>query len=458
MALHMQDEQTIVAQCSPKGVGAIGLIRISGINAVRIADEISQFSGTKKLSDQSSHTIHYGKIVDSQGSAIDAVLFLLMRAPKTFTGQDTVEITCHNNPFILEAIIACAIKAGARLADAGEFTKRAVINKKIDLIQAEAIKDLIHANSQEGLKRSLAQLEGTLSHDIHAFEQDLVKALALSEASFEFIDEESMEFGIQIKELVSNVIAQIAQLQKSFAQQKQIREGIRIALVGSVNAGKSSLFNALIGSDRAIVTSQAGTTRDVIEAGLYKEGLYWTLIDTAGLRKTNDTIEGAGIERSYKEAKKADIILLVIDGSAKLSTSEKEVYNDLLSLYTSKIIPVHSKSDMPQIDHDLFSNHLKVSSHQDDSIAALDQAIKAKIADLFMNDGSAHLLTTRQHGLLLALYQKLNMILPLLKKDIAYELVSHHLQEALSGLAELTGKSISEQGMDAVFRDFCVGK
>ena len=286
----------------------------------------------------------------------------------------------------------------------------------------------------------------------------LVKALALSEASFEFIDEESMEFGSQIKNIITGVTDQIAQLRKSFAQQKQIREGVRIALIGSVNAGKSSLFNTLIGSDRAIVTNQAGTTRDVIEAGLYKDGLYWTLIDTAGLRQTKDTIEAAGIERSYKEAQKADIVLLVIDGTAQLRTAEKAVYRNLLEQYESKIITIQSKSDMPGINQNLTTDYLKVSAYQPESISKLDHMLKAKVSKLFAQDGSAHLLTTRQHSLLLALDQKLGTILPLLEGLIEYELVSHHLQEALSGLAELTGKSISEQGMDTVFREFCVGK
>lgn len=458
MSLHIQDEQTIVAQCSPKGAGAIGLIRISGIDAVHIAETISRLSSSKKLSRQASHTIHYGKVIDAQGAPIDSVLFLLMRGPKTFTGQDTVEITCHNNPFIIEAILARAIQAGARLAHPGEFSKRAVINKKIDLIQAEAINDLIHANSQEGLKRSLAQLEGTLSHHIYALEQKLVKALALSEASFEFIDEESMEFGTQIKKALLEVISNIAQLKQSFAQQKQIREGVRIAFIGSVNAGKSSLFNAFIGSDRAIVTNQAGTTRDVIEAGIYKDGLYWTLIDTAGLRHTDNTIELAGIERSYKEAHKADIVLLIVDGSKGLSSAEKEVYKNLMAQYGSKIIAIQSKSDMPQMDQSLFAKKLLASCNRPDSVLAVKKAIQEKVTALFEQDGSAHLLTTRQHNLLLALEQKLTQILPFVEGEISYELLSHHLQEALSGLAELTGKSISEQGMDAVFREFCVGK
>lgn len=458
MSLHMHDEQTIVALCSPKGSGAIALIRISGKNAIQIADAISKFSGSKQLSDHPTHTIHYGKVIDSRGATIDAVLFLLMHGPKTFTGQDTVEITCHNNPFLIESITTQAIQAGARLAQAGEFTKRAVVNKKIDLIQAEAINDLIHANSQEGIKRSLAQIEGTLSHHINEIEQELVKALALSEASFEFIDEESLEFGIQIKKMITTVIANIAKLQQSFAQQKQIREGVRIAFIGSVNAGKSSLFNSIIGSDRAIVTSQAGTTRDVIESGLYEHGLYWTLIDTAGLRQTNDTIESAGIERSYKEAHKADVVLLIVDGSRELTSQELEVYNRLIQDYDSKIILVRSKSDFPQKARKLPSEQVSISCNQPDSVQNLKKIIQGKIANLFKTEGSAHLLTNRQHGLLLALEQKLTQIIPLLEGDLAYELISHHLQDALSELTELTGKSVSEQGMDAIFREFCVGK
>ncbi len=458
MSLHMHDEQSIVAQCSPKGSGAIGLIRITGINAIQIADSIAQLADTKQLSNHSTHTIHYGKVVDNKGVVIDTVLFLLMHGPKTFTGQDTVEITCHNNPFIIESIIAQAISAGARLAQAGEFTKRAVINKKIDLIQAEAINDLIHANSQEGLKRSLSQLKGTLSHHIHNIEQQLIKALALSEASFEFIDEESLEFGDQIKEIVTSTLSAISKLRKTFSQQKQIREGVRIALIGSVNAGKSSLFNSIIGSSRAIVTNQAGTTRDVIEAGLYEKSLYWTLIDTAGLRQTNDVIEAAGIERSHNEAHKADIILLVVDGSRHLTAQEIIVYNDLLNKYKTKSLIVYTKSDLSQHAQILGDGRISISCTLPNSVKSLKKELLAKVDHLLKIEESPHLLTHRQHNLLLGLEQKLGLIMPHFEKDLAYELISHHLQEALSGIGEITGKTISERGMDAVFRDFCVGK
>src|SRR4030095_14785912 len=241
--LYSKSHDIIIAQCTPHGSGAIALLRLSGDNAVTIADAISSLPDGKKLSTQLTHTIHYGWVIDAHGNHIDQVLFLLMRAPHTFTGNDTVEITCHNNPFIIQNILSAAIAAGARLAQEGEFSRCAVENNKIDIIQAEAINDLIHANTQLALKQSLSQLRGSFTQYISAIEKQLIKALALSEASFEFIDEEHMEFNLQIKEIIDEILTTSTTLKTSFNQQQQIRQGIRIAIIGSVNAGKSSLFN-----------------------------------------------------------------------------------------------------------------------------------------------------------------------------------------------------------------------
>ena len=452
------DEQSIIAQCSPKGAGALAILRLTGSDAIAIADRISHFSGNKTLATQSSHTIHYGKVIDAKKNGIDTVIFLLMHGPKTFTGQDTVEITCHNNPFIIEAIINRAIETGARIAQPGEFTRRAVINNKMDLIQAEAINDLIHANSQEGLKRSLSQLEGSLSHAIHSIEQKLVQALALSEASFEFLDEEDLEFHKQIETILQEIMDKISHIRSSFEQQKQIRQGVRIALIGSVNAGKSSLFNRLFGSNRAIVTSQAGTTRDVIEAGLYRDGLYWTIIDTAGLRQADDHIEKEGIKRSYQEAEKADIILLIKDSSRPLSQEEIAIYSEIEQRHLSKIISLYSKADMVFKGFIPDPQSLHISVHDSHSTDQLTEKIQAKIKALFETDGSNYLLTQRQNSLLIRLENKLQEVQSLIQSDCQYELVSHQLNDALSDLSELTGKTISEAAMDAVFREFCVGK
>ncbi len=452
--LLSHDEQTIIAQCTPRGSGAIALLRICGINAIEIADRISNLASGKKLKDLPSHTIHYGSIVN-QSSVADNVLFLLMRGPKTFTGQDTVEITCHNNQFIIEEINALAIRAGARLAQEGEFSKRAVMSGKIDVIQAEAINELIHAQTQMALKQSLAQLEGSFSQWLATLEKDLLKALALCEASFEFLDEE-MEFAPQIMQLITSVQNKITSIKKTFNQQQHIRQGIRVAIIGSVNAGKSSLFNALLNQNRAIVNAQAGTTRDVIEAGLFKNGNYWTLVDTAGLRQTDDIIEQEGIKRSLEEAHKADIIILAYDSSREITIQENIVYDQINEQYAHKIIQVFTKADAAiSTAHDT----LFVSSQNRKNIDSLEQRIEQKIATLFASIESPFLLNQRQHNLLLALEQKLTDITIMLsQKPVAYELLSIHLNDAIAHLAELSGKAISEAGMDMIFREFCIGK
>ncbi len=460
MSFSNSFNQPIIAQCTPSGNGAIALLRLSGNNAFTIADIISSLPSKQKLSAQPTHTIHYGHVIDAHDNHIDQVLFLTMHAPHTFTGDDTIEITCHNNPFIIQNILDAALVAGARMAQEGEFSRCAVLNNKIDIVQAEAINDLIHANTQLALKQSLSQLEGSFTQWITIIEKQLIKALALSESSFEFLDEENMEFNLQIKEIIERLLANIAQLQTTFNQQQQIRSGIRIAIIGSVNAGKSSLFNALLNQERAIVTNIAGTTRDVIEAGLYKNGNYWTLIDTAGLRSTNDIIEQMGIERSREQAHKADIILLVFDGSQPLSSSEKQVYQELIDAYHDKIIIVCNKSDLPQHQSALLSNTktYAISSLDKKSIYSLEIAIQEKITSLFHSISSPFLLNQRHFNSLTSLAQKLHIIATMLTDKPSYELISYHLNDALATLSELTGKTISEAGMDAVFREFCVGK
>jgi tRNA modification GTPase len=454
-------DQPIIAQCTPQGSGAIALLRLSGNNALAVADIISALPNKKKLSAQTTHTIHYGYVIDANQNHLDQVLFLVMLAPHTFTGENTVEITCHNNPFIIQNILQAAITAGARMACEGEFSRQAVHNNKIDILQAEAINDLIHANTQLALKQSLSQLEGSFTQWITLIEKQLIKALALSDASFEFLDEENMQFNAQIKDLIEHVHVTIATLKDTFNQQQQIRNGIRIAIIGSVNAGKSSLFNALLNKERAIVTNIAGTTRDAIEAGLYKNGNYWTLIDTAGLRKTDDVIEQMGIIRSREEAYKADIILLVFDGSTILSAAETAVYQELIDSYDDKVIIVINKTDLLQQENSIINNSkpiYAVSAQNKTTIVALEHAIQNKITTLFASIGSPFLLNQRHFNALLALENNLVTISNMLTPNTSYELVSYHLNDALSTLSELTGKTISEAGMDAVFREFCVGK
>lgn len=458
MTIFARDEQAIIAQCTPKGSGAIALLRISGLNALEIATSISKFIHKKRLDTLPTHTIHFGYVIDQSGKHIDQALFFIMHAPKTFTGQDTVEITCHNNPFIISDIITAAIFAGARIAEHGEFARRAVLNNKIDLLQAEAINELIHANTSIALKQSMAQLEGSLSCWITEIEDSLLQALTLTEASFEFLDDE-ISFGPQITEIIDTISKKIKTICKSLEQQKQIRNGIRIVILGSVNAGKSSLFNAILAKERAIVTNIPGTTRDTIEAGLYKDGNYWTLIDTAGIRQTDDLIENQGIERSLKEAILADIIILVIDGSRRLLKEERAFYETCITQHNKKIILVRNKIDKALDNQDsIGQTYIDCSCNTKQNIDIIEKAIAEKIVALFNLVDAPFLLNERQTHLLLTVDQKLNLIKSMMQEPIQYELVSTDIRDTLTLTSEFTGKTMSERSMDQIFKTFCVGK
>lgn len=454
-------QQTIVAQCTPMGTGALALLRVSGINTLKIVSQISILASGDSLANAPSHTIHYGKIVDSQQELIDQVLFFVMHGPKTFTGEHTVEISCHNNIFIIEAIIAQIISHGGRLAQNGEFTQRAVLNNKIDLLQAEAIQEILAANTQQALKNSLAQLNGSFSQIMRGIEDSLLHTLALSEASFEFLDEEYLEFSMQIKDRIAQVCSAIKHLKNQFNQQLQIRQGFKIAIIGSVNTGKSSLFNRLIGSSRAIVSATPGTTRDSIEAGLYKKGAYWTLTDTAGLRSTDDLIEQEGISRSFEQAHLADLIILTLESSRPLSDQEESIYSSLLEKYPTKIIPVLTKTDLPRacLLPALVHDPICVSSTHNQGFEKLEESIVKKLDLLCKQSDTPFLLNKRHYTALLELEGELNCIEPLLlSPQVPFELISLHLGQAIANIAQLTGKSISESAMDAVFKTFCVGK
>lgn len=455
--MFSRDDETIVAQCTPSGNGALALIRLSGINAREIVSGLSICTSGKKINDVPTHTVHVGWVLGNNQEHIDQVLFLVMHGPRTFTGQDTIEITCHNNPFIIEAIITRAIAHGARIAQAGEFTKRAYLNKKIDLVQAEAINELINAHTQEALNKSLAQLEGSFSHWIATVQDGLLQALTLCEASFEFL-EEDINFDDQIKDLITQTLADIQTAQEQYQHQQQIKEGVRVALIGSVNAGKSSLFNALINKERAIVTEIAGTTRDTIEASVYKNNGYFTFIDTAGLRQTHDQIEQEGIKRSIQEADKADVVLLVIDSSTPLSTQEELAYRDLFAQYAQKTIVVATKHDIQKYGPVLEAPCVTVSSTTGYNIEPLMHAIIKKTEVLTQQCALPFLINKRQHQLLHELKKNLLQLQDITQQTIEYELVSIHLHDALEKLTELTGKTISELSLDAIFKNFCVGK
>lgn len=459
-----KDQETIVALSTPRGSGAIGVIRLSGNNAVKITDAIAKLSSLQHLTDQPTHTIHHGFVVNANGERLDEVLFSLMKAPKTFTGQDTVEISCHNNQFIIDNILQAAIVAGARHAGPGEFTMRGFLHGKFDLVQAEAINEIIHAPAEKILQGALAQLKGSLSERFVTVEGLIVELLTLCEASFEFLEEEQrdLDFAAITQGKITAILGIIEETKKHFSIQQHLKNGIRIALIGSVNAGKSSLFNALLGNDRAIVTEVAGTTRDSIEANLYKDGYFWLLVDTAGLRKTGDFIEQQGIERSYAQALQADVVLLVIDGSRAPTLEEQAMYTTMVDQYGSKTIVILNKNDLALnntvaalVEHLM---PLTVSTTTHTGIHTLETAIKQKIEQLFSLQQTTFVLSQRQFNCLREIEQKLLYIASSLADQVQYELVAYELKDLLEKVCELTGKHISEEVLDTVFSKFCVGK
>jgi len=460
MMLH-QDEEIIIAQCTPQGIGALALLRICGNKALEFATKLAHLPSGRALHENPSHTIHFGWVQDVQGNYIDQVMFLLMRGPKTFTGQDTVEITCHNNPLIIEQIIDRALQLGARKAVSGEFAKRAVLYGKIDLLQAEAIHDLIIAPTEQAVKASLAQVQGTLSSWMRSLEHQILKIIAYTEASFEFLDEE-LTFEQEILDMLSELCDQTDELLQTYDKQHYIKEGIKIALIGSVNVGKSSLFNALLKKQRSIVTDIAGTTRDTIESGMVYEGNFITFVDTAGLRDTQDMVEKQGIDRSFLETHVADILLLVFDVTKNLTLQETALYQEILQKYPDKIIIVYNKIDAQDHVYPNFISEqnsiISVSAHTQENIFELQKEIIQKMNALLGQGKIAYVLNKRQYDILQSFYAKLQQIYKRAQQHIDYELLATELKDCLELLAELTGKDVREAVLDAVFKGFCVGK
>lgn len=460
-----KDQESIIAQTTSKGSGAIAMLRISGQNSFSIVSKISKLSSKKKILELKTHTIHHGYIYDND-EIIDEVLFFLMRAPKTFTGQDTIEISCHNNQFIIEHILELAINTGARMALPGEFTQRAYLNNKIDLIQAESINEIIGAQTQLSLRKSMSQLKGSLSNFFSEIEENLFSLLVIVEGSFEFFEEELSDFDINnlIKKNIEDLLKKLNELKNNFNQQQQIKDGIKISLIGTVNAGKSTLFNALLKKDRAIVTDIAGTTRDIIEASVYKNGNFWQLTDTAGLRLTDDFIEKKGIERSLEQAALADIILLVFNSSVEMLNEQILIYKKIAEKHSKKIIPILNKIDiknhsaLQKIKEEFKFNFQQVCGKNRFGLDNLENLIEEKIQKLFVQLNSPFLLNKRQYSFILELIKGLEFVKKELLGNMEYELIAYHIKDMLNNISDLTGKNINEKMLDKIFSDFCIGK
>jgi tRNA modification GTPase len=455
----MLDTHTIVALSTPQGTGAIGVIRLSGAEAFAITDKV--FRG-KKLSDQPSHTIHYGHIVDGP-QTIDEVMVALFRAPKSFTTENVVEISCHGSPFIIEQIIRLLISAGARAAKPGEFTLRAFLHGRIDLSQAEAVADLIASQSAAAHDIAIQQMRGGFAKQIRALRQELIDFAALIELELDF-SEEDVEFANREKllALLQQTEQVILPLAESFKLGNVIKQGVNTAIVGKPNAGKSTLLNTLLNEDRAIVSAIPGTTRDTIEETININGIIFRFIDTAGLRETTDEIEQIGVNKSYTTIEQASVLLYLTDGS-QLQTIE-QFHQEIIAANTFNTphLLVVNKADLlqPDLAHIITqtANTLLISAKNKTGITALREALYQLVAGSHRLEDQT-IVTNLRH------YQSLqNALLALrdtkaaINNQISTELAALDLRRALEALGEISGDVTNDEILGSIFSKFCIGK
>lgn len=454
---------TIAAISTPPGEGAISIVRMSGEEAVSIAQKV--FSG-KDLTQAKSHTINYGHIVDPKThEEIDEVMVSLMLAPKTFTREDVVEINCHGGIVATNRILQLLLVNGARLADPGEFTKRAFLHGRIDLTQAESVMDLIRAKTDRSMKIALNQLDGNLSHLIDSLRKDILDVLAQVEVNIdypEYDDVEEMTTKL-LKEKAIEIKQRIEQLLKTASQGKIMREGLATALVGRPNVGKSSLLNHLLHEDKAIVTDVAGTTRDVIEEYVNVSGVPLKLIDTAGIRETDDKVEKIGVERSKKAIEQSDLVLLVLNAAESLTKEDLELIrltNDKKRIIILNKTDLEEKLDRKELAK--ISENAPVyatSILKNEGVEALEEAISKLFFNGIENSQSTVMVTNARHIALLKKAQNsLDSVLEGISSGMPVDLVQIDMTEAWNLLGEITGESYEDELLDQLFSQFCLGK
>ncbi|NGX45729.1 MAG: tRNA modification GTPase MnmE [Chlamydiae bacterium] len=447
-------ESTIVALATPPGEGGIAIIRLSGNEAEAIANQI--FSGD--VTSYPTHTAHLGKVVSESGAVIDEALLLIMRAPRSFTGEDTVEVQCHGGSLIARKILNRCIGAGARMAQPGEFSYRAFMNGKLDLAQAEAVQHLIGAKNEHALSAASHQLSGALSSKIRAIQSALVDTAAILEAWVDF-PEEGLEFASfeEVIQALENAKEMITTLAATFHEGRKLHEGLTLCLAGLPNVGKSSLMNGLLGHERAIVTEIAGTTRDLLQEELSLVGLHFRLIDTAGLRNTEEIIEKEGIRRSRAAMEEADLILLVIDASKAL-TEEEELL--LASAPTSKTLVVWNKIDLPhKIPPCSLTHQVALSAKTGRGLDALRNALEAMVWKEGPPSKEEVVLTEQRHKAAIDdALASLNRLIEGLKEGVSAEFVAADMRATLNALGTIIGSDITDDILSAIFSKFCVGK
>ncbi len=449
----MQD--TIAAISTTMGVGAISIIRVSGDNSINIVSKI--FKG-KNLNKVSSHTINYGYIIDAE-NIIDEVLVTVMKAPKTFTKEDIVEINTHGGIAITNKVLELLLNNGCRLAEPGEFTKRAFLNGRIDLIEAEGVMDLINAKTEKSRKLAINQVNGEVSNLIKKLRKKILELLANIEVNIDYPEYEDIEeiTNNKISQSIELIEKEIKNILSKSEDSKFIKEGIKTVIVGSPNVGKSSILNRLLNEEKAIVTDVAGTTRDIVEGIIQIDGIILNIIDTAGIRETNDIVESIGVKKSLDLIEEADLILYVLNNNEELSIEEKNMLDKLKNKNTILIV---NKVDLSnKLDLKYLNDYIEMSIKDDKGIDELKEKIKKmfNLERIEQNDYT-YLSSARSISLLKKCLEHLNSVKEGINNNVPIDMVEIDLKNIWSTLGEIIGETYTDELIDQLFSQFCLGK
>ena len=456
------NNDNICALATPAG-GAIGIVRVSGPEAISITNSIFN----KDISLVKPNTVHYGEIIDKDGSTIDDVLVTVYRAPHSYTGEDSAEISCHGSAYILNKVVHTLIDAGCRQAEPGEYTKRAYLNGKMDLSQAEAVADLVSATNRASHKMALSQLKGHFSSELSILRDQLLKITSLLELGLDFSDHEELEFADrgELMQLAKKIHQRITTLAKSFETGNALKEGIPVAIIGKTNVGKSTLLNQLLHEDKAIVSDIHGTTRDVIEDTTEINGITFRFIDTAGIRQTEDKVEQLGIERTFKKIDEATLILWLIDSIP----SFEEIKNIQERCTDKKLIIVINKIDSNDSSANNIINqlsttaptlqHLEISAKLGTNISQLEQTLYKAANIPEINENSVIVTSARHYEALTHANESITRVIDAMEADLSGDLISEDLRICLEQLSEITGGQITpNEVLGNIFQHFCIGK
>ena len=464
----MENNHTIAAISTAMAESGIGIVRMSGEEAFAIADKIYKNKKGKRLSDQKTHTIHYG-FIEEEGKVIDEVLVMLMRGPHTFTGEDTVEIDCHGGVYIVKKILEACIRNGARPAQPGEFTKRAFLNGKLDLSQAEAVIDVIQSQNDYALKSSLKQLRGSVKEKISDLRNKIIYHTAFIESALDDPEHISIDgYGNVLKKETKEIIEEIETLLKTADDGRIIREGINTVILGKPNAGKSSLLNVLLGEERAIVTEIAGTTRDILQETINLQGISMNIIDTAGIRNTNDKVEKIGVDKAKDYAKEADLIIYVVDSSNDLDENDYEIMKfiqgkkSILLLNKSDLERKVTKEEIKKICKEYNIENIpviEISAKEEKGIDRLEEIVKEMFyhGEISFNN-EIYITNIRHKTALERAKDSLMKVIESIENDMPEDFYSIDLMDAYETLGSITGEMVGEDLVNEIFSKFCMGK